>query len=116
MLPFALLYAMKAVIEMIQAIGPERIERRVMELAGKTQDVLRGAGAVLPADSSPHYDSQIVTARFGGREASAIARELQTRKVLVAARHGNLRVSPHFYNNETDLARLAEALSSHDVL
>jgi selenocysteine lyase/cysteine desulfurase len=36
---------------------------------------------------------------------------LQARKVLVAARHGNLRVSPHFYNDETDLARLAEALS-----
>jgi selenocysteine lyase/cysteine desulfurase len=111
MLPFALLYAMDAVIEMMQAIGPERIERRVMELAGKTQDVLRGAGAVLLADSCPHYDSQIVTARFAGREAPAIARELQARKVLVAARHGHLRVSPHFYNDETDLARLAEALS-----
>jgi selenocysteine lyase/cysteine desulfurase len=31
--------------------------------------------------------------------------------VLVAARHCNLRVSPHFYNDESDLARLAEALS-----
>jgi selenocysteine lyase/cysteine desulfurase len=111
MLPFALLYAMDSVVEMMQAIGPERIERRVMELAAKTQDVLRAAGAKLPADLSPHYDSQIVTARFDGREAPAIARELQARKVLVAARHGNLRVSPHFYNDEADLARLAEALA-----
>jgi len=110
MLPFALLYAMDAVIEMMQAIGPERIERRVMELAAKTQDVLRAAGAALPADTSPHYDSQIVTARFAGRDAPAIARELQARKVLVAARHGNLRVSPHFYNDEADLARLADVL------
>jgi selenocysteine lyase/cysteine desulfurase len=53
----------------------------------------------------------VVTARFAGREAPAIARELQARKVLVAARHGNLRVSPHFYNDEADLARLAEAFS-----
>jgi selenocysteine lyase/cysteine desulfurase len=111
MLPFALLYAMDAVVEMMQSIGPECIERRVMELAAKTRDVLRGAGAVLLADSSPHYDSQVVTARFAGREAPAIARELQARKVLVAARHGNLRVSPHFYNDEADLARLAEAFS-----
>jgi cysteine desulfurase/selenocysteine lyase len=72
---------------------------------------LRAAGAVLPADSSPHYDSPIVTARFAGRDAPAIARELQARKVLVAARHGNLRVSPHFYNDEADLSRLADALS-----
>jgi selenocysteine lyase/cysteine desulfurase len=111
MLPFALLYAMDAVVEMMQSIGPESIEQRVMELAGKTRDVLRGAGAVLRADTSPHYDSQIVTARFAGREAPAMARELQSRKVLVAARHGNLRVSPHFYNDESDLARLAEALA-----
>jgi selenocysteine lyase/cysteine desulfurase len=110
MLPFALLYAMDAVIAMMQAIGPERIERRVLELAARTQEVLRAAGAVLLADTKPHYDSQIVTARFAGREAPAIARELQSRKVLVAARHGNLRVSPHFYNDETDLARLAEVL------
>ena len=110
MLPFTLLYAMDAVIEMMQAIGPERIEKRVMELAGKTRDVLRVAGGVLPADSGPHFDSQIVTARFPGREASAIARDLLSRKVLVAARHGNLRVSPHFYNDETDLVRLAEVL------
>ena len=86
MLPFALLYAMDAVIEMMQAIEPECIERRVMELAGLTRDVLRNAGAVLPADSYPHYDSQIVTARFPGKEAPIIARELQSRRVLVAAR------------------------------
>jgi selenocysteine lyase/cysteine desulfurase len=66
---------------------------------------------VLPFDTSPHYDSQIVTARFPGREAPAMARALQARKVLVVARHGNLRVSPHFYNNEADLERLAEALT-----
>ncbi len=111
MLPFALLYAMDAAIGMVQAIGPETIEQRVMELAGKTRDLLREKGASLPADRSPHYDSQIVTGRFEGRGAPAIARELQSRRVLVAARHGNLRVSPHFYNNEADLARLAEALS-----
>ena len=110
MLPFALLYAMDAVIDMMQTIGPERIEQRVTELAGKTRDTLRNAGAVLPGDSKPHYDSQIVTARFPGRDASALVRQMQARSVLVAARHGNLRVSPHFYNNEADLLRLAETL------
>ena len=114
MLPFGLLYAMDAVIEMMQAIGPERIERRVMDLAGKTRDVLRGAGAELLSDRSPYYNSPVVTARFEGRDARALARELQSRKVLVAARHGNLRVSPHFYNNDADLERLREALMVND--
>jgi len=107
MIPFALIYAMDSVIEMMQTIGPEQIENRVLRLADQTRDVLRRAGALLPAESN----SQIVTARFNGIDASAVVRKLQTRKVLAAARHGNLRVSPHFYNNEADLARLEEALS-----
>jgi len=32
--------------------------------------------------------------------------------VLVAARHGYLRVSPHFYNNEEDLERFESELRS----
>jgi len=112
MLPFGLLYAMDAVIEMLQGIGPEHIERRVMELAGKTREVLLGAGARLVAGGSPYYNSPVVTARFEGRDAPGLAHELESRRVLVAARHGNLRVSPHFYNNDQDLARLGEALGS----
>jgi selenocysteine lyase/cysteine desulfurase len=45
-----------------------------------------------------------------GRDASELARRLMEKKIAVAARHGALRVSPHFYNNEEDLARLEEAL------
>jgi selenocysteine lyase/cysteine desulfurase len=30
--------------------------------------------------------------------------------VLVAARHGNLRVSPHFYNDEEDVEKFEKAL------
>ena len=54
MLPFALLYAMDAVIEMMQAIGPERIERRVLELArnarraaGRRRDLACGQQSLL---------------------------------------------------------------------
>ena len=36
--------------------------------------------------------------------------QLHGRKVEVAARHGNLRVSPHFYNDETDLERFEQEL------
>lgn len=40
------------------------------------------------------------------RDAGAIARALQAERIVVAARHGKLRVSPHFYNTEEDLQRL----------
>jgi selenocysteine lyase/cysteine desulfurase len=81
-----------------------------MQLAGSVRDILRRAGGVLRSDSDSRYVSPVVTARFEGKDASALARELESRKVLVAARHGNLRVSPHFYNDETDLEKFEAAL------
>ena len=83
-----------------------------MALAALTRDALRRCGGSLLADRERHYDSPIVTAQFESRDARVVARELQARKVLVAARHGYLRVSPHFYNNEEDLERFESELRS----
>ncbi|MBI4873613.1 MAG: aminotransferase class V-fold PLP-dependent enzyme [Acidobacteria bacterium] len=105
MLATSLLYAMRASLELMLEIGPEAIERRVRELATLTRDRLRGLGAQLP-----DCDSPIVSARWEGRDASLLARELKARRVLVSARHGNLRVSTHFYNHEEDIHRLATEL------
>jgi len=110
MIPFTVLYAMKAVVEMMLAIGPEAIERRVLDLAAQVREALRRRGARLLADEKPHYDAQVVCGAFDGREVSTLVQQLKARKVLVAARQGLLRVSPHFYNNEDDVGRLAAAL------
>jgi selenocysteine lyase/cysteine desulfurase len=110
MLTFAVQYAMGAVIGMMLEIGPERIQQRVLELAAQTREALRRRGAVLLSDLYPHHDSPIIAARFEGRDASELARQLQARRVLVAARHGNLRVSPHFYNSEHDIQALDQCL------
>jgi cysteine desulfurase/selenocysteine lyase len=104
-LPFPLLYAMEASVNLMLDIGPAAIEQRVLELARGARERLVRLGAVA-ADNG----SQIVAAKFAGQDPSRLARELKARRVLVAARHGYLRVSPHFYNNEEDLDRLEEEL------
>jgi cysteine desulfurase/selenocysteine lyase len=103
MLNFPSLYAMGASIEMMLEIGPANIERRVGDLAAQTRGILRRCGARLACDEAPYFDSPIVTARFPSVDASVLSRELKARRVLVSARRGSLRVSPHFYNNEADL-------------
>lgn len=110
MLNFPSLYAMGASIELMLEIGPARIEQRVRELASETRSILRRCGGRLLADEAPFHDSPVVTARFPEVDASRLALELKARGVLVSARHGCLRVSPHFYNDEGDLTRLEEAL------
>jgi cysteine desulfurase / selenocysteine lyase len=103
-LPFALLYALEQSVEMMHEIGPAVIEERVIELADATRDRLRELGA------SVNDGSQIVAAQFPGVDPSHLARELKNKRVNVAARHGFLRVSPHFYNNHDDLEQLCEAI------
>jgi selenocysteine lyase/cysteine desulfurase len=102
---FALLYAMEASLDLILQVGPEVIERRVLDLAAQTRAMLNELGATTIASVSP-----IVAARFKAHDVSALARALKEQRVLVAARRGHLRVSPHLYNNEQDLEVLHHAL------
>jgi selenocysteine lyase/cysteine desulfurase len=105
MLAVPLVYALDASVNLHLELGPEAIEQRVMGLASQLRGILLAAGATVP-----DHGSQIVTACFPGVDASALYRRLEARKVHVSARHGALRVSAHFYNDEGDLARFRETL------
>ncbi len=109
MLAFPLLYGMQASLEMMLEIGTETIEQRVLELAG--HDSRRCFAKRARNCWKGHYNSPIIAARFEGIDAPALARELKARRVVVSARHGNLRVSTHFYNNEADIAHFERALN-----
>ncbi|WP_457825196.1 hypothetical protein, partial [Staphylococcus aureus] len=65
MIPFAMLYAMEAAIDMVLEIGPAEAEERVLDLGSKTRALLREKGAEV-AD----YASPIVAAKFPTRDAS----------------------------------------------
>jgi len=106
MLASSVLYALEASVDLMFELGPETIEQRVLDLATKTRTLLRELGA----EPLPYDDTAIIAARFPGRDASLLARELKQRGVIVSARHGMLRVSTHFYNDESDLSGLDRAL------
>jgi selenocysteine lyase/cysteine desulfurase len=97
---------MGAVLDLMLQVGPEAIEARVLELAGQARVMLSGLGAEVNRD-----ESQIVTAILPGRDSGELARLLNERRILVSARRGRLRVSPHFYNDESDLETLRATLA-----
>ena len=105
MLPFALLYAMEASLDFIFEIGVEAVRRRTCELAALVRDTVHRLGGEPLFDDTP-----IIAARFEGRDPSILARALEQQHVLVAARHGCLRISPYFYNDESDIARFESEL------
>jgi len=110
MLPFPSLYAMQASLELIEQLGIDAIQNRVLGLASLTKEELRRLGAQLDAPAGDYLDSQIVAARFPGADVSALAKQLGGKNIVVSARRGYLRVSPHFYNNDEDVGTLSKAL------
>ena len=97
---------MGASVEMMLELGPEHIEARVLDLADKCAQVLEAA----------EQRSSIADRRFFLR-ASPIAmsrnfRDAEGSAHRRSARHGRLRVSTHFYNDESDLEKLRNALSA----
>jgi selenocysteine lyase/cysteine desulfurase len=54
--------------------------------------------------------SQIVLACFPDSNAAKLAEALAARGIYTSARKGCLRISPHFYNSEEDIAELLAAL------
>jgi selenocysteine lyase/cysteine desulfurase len=110
MLNFAGLYAMSASLGLMLELGPEVIEARVLALAEQVRKAVRDLGAELPGDVSPHFVSPIVAAKFPGCDPSRLAGALRQNRVLVSARHGKLRISTHFYNNDGDVDRFASEL------
>ena len=106
MLAMPLIYALDASVGLQLELGPANIEQRVMDLTARLRQILLAAGAAVP-----DYGSQIVTACFPGVDASALQHRIEAQKVHVSARHGALRVSAHFYNDEDDLAQFQKTLS-----
>jgi cysteine desulfurase / selenocysteine lyase len=96
---------MGASLDLIHQLGPGRIEARVLDLAERCSEALQNCGAEVE-----HGNTPIITARFPGRDASALALSLKEQRIIVSARHGRLRVSTHFYNDQSDIDALAAAI------
>lgn len=93
-------------LALILEIGLERIEARDLELADRLREGLRSLGLSIPYPEEE--TSQIVGVALP--DAEAARRSLEEARVVAAVRGGNLRVSPHFFNDESDVDRTLEAL------
>jgi selenocysteine lyase/cysteine desulfurase len=109
------LAAMGAVLDMLHGLGRETVTTRVAELVALTQRTLADAGAEVPGLTNPLFDSPIVTARFPGLDPAPLAAQLREHGIAVAARKGCLRVSPHFFNDEEDIAALGAFVQERAV-
>lgn len=95
-------------MEMIAEWGPARISERLAMLTRSIARGLAGTGLDIAAEQvrAPHV--LCVGLRHG--DARAIVQALAAENVFVAPRIGRIRISPHVYNDESDVEKLVAAV------
>jgi len=104
------LVALGASLELLQQFGAQAISRRVLELTDLAWQRLEEIGAVILSDPRPEHRSGIVSFEMPGRDPRVLQQQCIDRNVLLSCRAGRLRISPHAYNNASDIDRLIEAI------
>lgn len=107
-------YAAAAGLGIIEEVGMQHIERRIAELTESIKQRAREAGYAFGMPDSPDRHGAMITLR--STDENALVAALESDNVVTSCRGGNLRISPHFYNDETDLEALFNALGKHESL
>ena len=112
--PVPNIYAGVAGIKLIQSIGLEKIEAHIREITGAIKEGImrRGFNLVTPVDPTRH--GALITLR--SHNVSQLVKRLEEGGIITSSRDNNLRISPHIYNNFTDVNRLMDCLTAHKEL
>lgn len=104
------IHALGCSMRLLLDAGIEKIAERVLELTDWLMENLLAKGYDIVTPRSWRDRAGIVSARKSGVDPVELAKSLQEKKILVAARRGFLRISPHFYNDFEELQRLLNLL------
>jgi selenocysteine lyase/cysteine desulfurase len=108
----ATIAGLDAALTFHEQIGSDRIEARVLELAGALKQrlsALPGATLVTPLDEA--RSGGVVIARFAGAEPRALYERLYREARVAAAPTGGLRLCPHICNTLEDVEHAADAIA-----
>jgi selenocysteine lyase/cysteine desulfurase len=103
--------ALGTALEMLLEIGLERIFARISDLNGMISPELEKRGLKVISSMEPRHRSGILS--FVPDDAGKLFRHLFKRKVFAAQRGDAVRLSPHFYSDESDIERLFQALDCY---
>lgn len=107
---FLAIHALGAAIDLVFAVGIETIERRVLALTDTLRTALVARGFTLVSPGALDERSGITTL-LTPEAPDAVVRRLRAACVLASARGGGVRLSPHYYCNDDDVARCLEVLA-----
>jgi selenocysteine lyase/cysteine desulfurase len=104
------IYGLDAAVQTLLELGTERVERHVLALAALGAEAVQRKGYEILSPWRDGERSGILSFRHPGLPADQIAQRMNAAGVDLAVRAGALRISPSYYNNDSDIMRMAEAL------
>jgi selenocysteine lyase/cysteine desulfurase len=104
--------ALRASVELLEEIGFDQIEERVLDLSAYVGAGLeaRGCAIVEPWPRMREESSGIISFRPSSEAPAALAARLSEKNILVHERGDFVRFSPHYYNTYEELDLALDAL------
>lgn len=104
-----------ASLRLLSGFGLANLAQRVLELTDTLGEKLRSLGLRVASDrSSPDHSSGVISVDWPRGDLQQLRPRLLRQGVVVSTRAGRLRISPHAYNDLTDIERLLSAVE--DIL
>ena len=107
----ALLYGLEASLKLLCETGLSKIESYLSELTDFLCEIIPSEKYRIVSPRGRNEKSQIVSLLpLNGTNSIAATAKLAQENIVVSARGPLLRISPHFFNNSSDIERLAACL------
>jgi selenocysteine lyase/cysteine desulfurase len=94
------------------AIGPARVEARMLELAGSLKTALKEAGIDLVTPLDAALSAGVCVIRTPTEKREAIYNDLYVKHGIAGASTGGLRLCPHIYNTREHIERAVHGVKS----
>ncbi len=100
------IYGLRAALKLLLDFGVAEVNARVFDLTRRLREGLLALGWEVMTPAEDEKRAGIVTCRKEGRDMTELQRRLEDNGFVCAVRENWLRISPHFYNTEDEVARL----------
>lgn len=103
-------HVLGAALDLLMGLGIEAIWQRVLGLLDVAAEGVRAKGYELLTPMEESVRSGILLFQHARQQTDALVDRLTQANVICAKRGGGVRISPHCYNNEDDMAQIIAAL------
>jgi selenocysteine lyase/cysteine desulfurase len=104
------IHALKGALDLITKVGQKEIENYLLDLCEYTHNSLTEIGFETLRPQNHKEASAIVCGRHKKVSPEVLYKKLVEQKIICAPRCGYLRISPHFYNDYSEIDSLIAAL------